>query len=293
MNNFEINITYECNLSCKWCTQLCGTKYRKPDYISIKKFKEYIHIIKPYVSIDSGIRISGGEPTLHPQIFDILDILLKEIRPKMRLPISICSNGVGADVNTILNKIRDKYSTLDTPLLILNPTLQKSASFDFNIITSKNFDPEYVKKYHKPIFQAIMDIQPNINIEDIVKDNCDLKRCTCGLDTSIHYECVIKKLCGTAITPYGLFICAFASTISSIFKLGSGIIDSMITLEEEKNQIRKYCKYCWSFSTGCRYCWVPGSTYGINETILDSTPTKTYKKQLEQWDKHPYYLPVV
>ena len=66
--NFEWNITYDCNLACKWCTRLCGSKFNRPDHMSLEQVRRYALATAPLISAQSRINIVGGEPTLHPQI---------------------------------------------------------------------------------------------------------------------------------------------------------------------------------------------------------------------------------
>ena len=80
--NFEIDITYRCNLACKWCDRLCGTEFRRPIDMTATQLERYVSIIAPHINRRSSIRILGGEPMLHPQIFKMLDILIQAIRPR-------------------------------------------------------------------------------------------------------------------------------------------------------------------------------------------------------------------
>jgi hypothetical protein len=72
------------------------------------------------------IRILGGEPTLHPAIFDIVDLLLdyrNTVNPDVRLVV--CTNGHGRFVNAVLERlpagIIQKSTVKTSPINLFRP----------------------------------------------------------------------------------------------------------------------------------------------------------------------------
>ena len=85
----ELIITSKCNFKCPYCrgTDINGTQ-RHMDFEEIKKVIDY------FASQDiRNIRISGGEPTVHPQIIDIVKYI--KIACNKIEHIAISTNGYG------------------------------------------------------------------------------------------------------------------------------------------------------------------------------------------------------
>lgn len=259
-NKFEIDVTYDCNLSCKWCNRLCGTKFRPlKNNISIEKFQKIITLIEPNINNQAAVRILGGEPTLHPKIFEILDLLVKIIRPKMRFAIDICTNGSGTEVNKILNQIRLRYSTY-TLYNEIGSDKRPSSSKEFFIIISK-VGPTgipVIDNKHESIYRAAQDELPDV--KDYSKD------------------CIVLKNCGYGINVHGIFICSPAQYIATIFKLKGGL-DHLPSAAEEEEQKKLYC----------RYCYYPRSFLGFKSNEI----SPSYEKALADWDRDPYFLSAI
>ena len=72
----EIEITYRCNLRCINCDRSCRQAPTN-EQMSVEQIQKFIN-----ESVDNNvkwerIRVMGGEPTLHPDIFEILNLLLE------------------------------------------------------------------------------------------------------------------------------------------------------------------------------------------------------------------------
>jgi len=84
-------LTTRCNRKCKYCFAKNKVTYENDEiieqYISLKNVKKVINFLK--VSNENTISLLGGEPTLHPQFFDILNLLNNE-----GLVINIFTNGI-------------------------------------------------------------------------------------------------------------------------------------------------------------------------------------------------------
>lgn len=123
-NLIEIDITYVCNLNCPGCNRSCSqapTNQR----MTLEQVEEFIEesIASDYQW--DGIRVLGGEPTLHPQFHEMLDALRKyrdEYRPHLRL--TVVSNGHGDKVEASLAKIPDD-------ILVENTAKSKGVQIDF------------------------------------------------------------------------------------------------------------------------------------------------------------------
>lgn len=101
----EIDITYRCNLMCTNCNRSC-TQAPSEEEVTVGQIEEFVK-----ESIDNNIkwkqiRLLGGEPTLHADIYTILRLLLtykKKYNPNVRIIIG--TNGFGNYVKKVLAKL--------------------------------------------------------------------------------------------------------------------------------------------------------------------------------------------
>jgi hypothetical protein len=103
-DNIEIDITYKCNLYCNNCNR---SSTQAPDniHISLVDIIKFVNSSIKNKKYWKRIRILGGEPTLHPDIFEILSELLRYKKFNSKVLIELVTNGYGTKVNNILNKI--------------------------------------------------------------------------------------------------------------------------------------------------------------------------------------------
>lgn len=100
-----IDLTYACQLKCFNCNRSC-TQAPTDERISVTQIKKFIN-----ESVENNIRwkaieLLGGEPTLHPDIFEIMNLLLEYKRNLSNdTHIHLVTNGFGEKVNKILRKV--------------------------------------------------------------------------------------------------------------------------------------------------------------------------------------------
>lgn len=105
MDNIEIDITFKCNLRCYNCDRSC-TQAPDDSTMSMGQIQKFIDESISKEKKWKRIRVLGGEPTLHPQFWEIVGALT-EYRDtySTATEIEITSNGYGKEVNRILEKI--------------------------------------------------------------------------------------------------------------------------------------------------------------------------------------------
>lgn len=110
----EIDITYQCNLKCYNCDRSCrqAPSTEKVDVIQIKKLlADSVNIEKQW----KRIRILGGEPTLHPDIDEIISLLIDyKLTHNPDVSLELISNGYGKYVQNILSKIPSEFKVNNT-----------------------------------------------------------------------------------------------------------------------------------------------------------------------------------
>ena len=104
-NRIELVITYVCNMACINCDAMVPQAVSK-DKMSLKQVQKFVDESIQKKIHWRHIRILGGEPTLHRDIFAIVDLLIhykKNYSPDTR--IQLVTNGHGKAVQKILAKI--------------------------------------------------------------------------------------------------------------------------------------------------------------------------------------------
>lgn len=108
-----IRITNKCNMWCKHCFLEGLTK--NEDHMTMDTFKEALGFADR-----AGVLLilfSGGEPTLHPQFLEFIDVAIK-FRDGDRFPVVVTTNGTVFDDNPKLGKQLLKLAKPDGRVLI-------------------------------------------------------------------------------------------------------------------------------------------------------------------------------
>jgi len=93
-----IDITDKCTMQCIHCLQNC-----KPSNNSMMNEQTLINILENSLFVSSkAVLVSGGEPTEHPEFFEIMNKILKYSCDKT---VSILSNGLWANSQKMVNKM--------------------------------------------------------------------------------------------------------------------------------------------------------------------------------------------
>lgn len=101
LDHIQLEITTACNLACPNCDRACGVAPSKEHLTvdDVKRFvAESIELKKTWQRID----ILGGEPTLHPDLLTIIE-LVKPITKRVRLT----TNGTSDKVKAVLATVPD------------------------------------------------------------------------------------------------------------------------------------------------------------------------------------------
>jgi hypothetical protein len=74
----QINLTYDCNMSCHMCIQLQDVlEWKNPMHINVEDLKLAAEIFEDLGIETRMVRLSGGEPTVHPQYEKCVEAVTK------------------------------------------------------------------------------------------------------------------------------------------------------------------------------------------------------------------------
>jgi len=110
--NLDLNIQYACNAACDFCNRLIDV-FRIPDgSMTIDQVKQAIKEWKANDIHIKKLKISGGEPSLHPDIIEIVQLLLDS---NIADRIWVLSNGLKKDMQKLPRGARWKVDPILDP----------------------------------------------------------------------------------------------------------------------------------------------------------------------------------
>jgi hypothetical protein len=82
VKNFEFEITYRCNVVCKFCNRLLGVIDLPDSDLTTEQVERYCDQLIANDWLPEKIKLSGGEPRMHPQLDEIKAIIERKLKPK-------------------------------------------------------------------------------------------------------------------------------------------------------------------------------------------------------------------
>lgn len=200
----ELDIVYSCNLKCLQCNRALGI-FPSSERMTVSQVKKVLNESLALPHPFQDIRILGGEPTLHPQLPDILALLEYYHNQVNGSVISLWSNGTNRSFTEKLVKL--------SPWLTLR-------------ISTK--DSPFGGDSFEPFLAAPRDFLDATN-EDYA-NGC----------TYIH-----PGKCGVGASPYGIYVCPVAAAIDRILGKDIGLKSLLeISGEAFRKQCVLLCSYC-------------------------------------------------
>lgn len=104
LDRIIIDVTHRCDLGCRDCNRSCGAgQAPAAEEIDPEQVRRFIAESAAAGRRWRRIMLEGGEPTLHPRLEEILDILLRYRREHAPgCVIELCSNGHGERARRVL-----------------------------------------------------------------------------------------------------------------------------------------------------------------------------------------------
>lgn len=106
LRTMELDITDHCNLHCDMCSRggdIVGDNYKRGQ-LSLEDIERFIEESRSLKHNWRHIRIIGGEPTLHPQLFPIAETLFKYCR-EVNASLALHTNGISPRVSDIVTHL--------------------------------------------------------------------------------------------------------------------------------------------------------------------------------------------
>jgi hypothetical protein len=214
-----ILLTYRCNLACGNCIAGCGKFPCEDGDIELAQIERLFQQADAIGWKWKRIWISGGEPTLHPQIIEIVK-LLRGYQASQKFQMMMVTNGTNAEIRQAIIGLGNWH------ICGSDRTYLKHLERDFVVNTQKTTAgiPE-----HKTMYVAPMDVSS-----------------LAGRDFSVG--CGILTECAPTFNKYGLYVCAGAPTIDRIagFDIGAKNLHGFIN---DESQLQRFCKYCGEYKS--------------------------------------------
>jgi len=148
----EIEITTACNLYCLNCDR-SSRQAPSNEHMSLEQIEKFVNESIELNWSWKEIRLIGGEPTLHPKIFDLVKTIKKYKNFNPNCKISIHTNGFGDKVKNILSKL---------PYWITRVNSAKTSQV--NLFSSYNIAPIDLEEYKNADFTTACWIPENCGI---------------------------------------------------------------------------------------------------------------------------------
>lgn len=217
MNSIEILVTEDCNLKCYSCDKMCS-KAESSDYMTVEQIRKFIDESLSCNKMWTRIAISGGEPTTHPDILEIVGMLL-DYRNRF-LPITsfiqVVSNGYEQSSEVIQN-INRTFKQVVRPSMASNSLILNNSKRNKVVL-------------HSPINGAPVD-NPAFS------------------GSEYRNGCWVPELSGLGLTRYGYYCCGTASAIDRVFGYDIGVKSlTDVTMQNMVRQRIRLCSLCGRYN---------------------------------------------
>jgi hypothetical protein len=205
-DRIELDIIWACNLSCAGCSRACDCA-PTGEKLSVDQVRRFLDESRARGVKWDSIALMGGEPTLHPQLNEILSLVVdykRSFSPRTWLRLS--TNGCGKKVQEALQGLPPEVRVVNTAK---DP--EEEGLPDFVPFTVAPADlPEYA-----------------------------------GAD--FHNLCSLARDCGTNLTPTGYYACVGAATIDRVFGFDLGRQELPAAGDDVESVLPQFCRLCGFF----------------------------------------------
>lgn len=210
LEKIEIDITFDCNLKCKGCNRSCGLA-PSTEKMSLQDIHNFIaDSIKNQIKWKL-INILGGEPTLHPELGEIVELLQKNYADVFNpsVVIQIVSNGFTEKSRQICDKLECENQNVR--------------------IDRESYKTKNTVAYFTPFADA----------------PCDDEKFA---EADFSKACWVASYCGIGLNKNGYYACSVCGGIDRVLGNNEGVKTmSQLTPSKQKEHFEKFCRYCGNY----------------------------------------------
>lgn len=231
----EIVITTVCNLKCKGCSALMEY-YKKRNHVELSEIINELQTMLNCVDSILSLRLLGGEPMCHPQLYEILSYLVDQDKIK---EVAIVTNG------TILIKDDRLLDILQNDKFYFSVSYYQEASKNYNLLINQlqqnNIRVVPMSQNYDWVDYGALNNKNRSKKELIQQFN----------------ECVRKRRSLFNGKLFQCYRCSHATNLNLIELKKEDYVD-IINLKENPKKLRKeLCKFIYGqfdYIESCKYC---------------------------------------
>lgn len=232
VDNVDLVITEKCSLKCRECSNLMQY-YENPKNYDKQNIFSYIDQISEVFDLVNEIRIIGGEPFMHKDIYDIIEYATSK---KNILCVGIWSNST-----ILLNE--NEIKKVDKSKLSFNITnyIGLSLNIDKNLMILDKYKISYAC-HDADMWTNCSEIEFIDRTEDELAD--------------LYNYCCVRNF--VTVLDGKIFLCPYVANIYNLKALPLNeleYIDIMnyTNLDDVKERIKQFL-YCKKYLNACKYC---------------------------------------
>ena len=224
-SKIEIELTTACNLKCNNCDRSCG-QAPSTEAMSVEQIDHFIKESVRHGKKWRKIIIQGGEPLIHPQIEQILEMFVrykKDHSPGTFLRIT--TNGYGTRVRKVLESLPPEINVMNTAKIPIDN--------DGHVLITGRPETAF-DTYHVATVDSV--------------------DASAGAGINYRKGCSILRTGGLGLTRYGFYPCGAGASVDRVFGFNVGA-KSLAGISENgfRDGLDKLCRHCGHFKAKGRY----------------------------------------
>ena len=273
MHFINITINSFCNLNCYSCDQFIDSA-PSTDKMTLDQIKDFVKESQELNWRWDEIRVTGGEPSLHKDFFEILNVLNEGLKQKYlpQITLKIISNGTGNKVRSLLDIENAKITTFNR--VTDGFYLDHIGHPDWLVVCSKPLKDTMIKKVLKNhegiekeaefipdfgnVFQAPVDRLEEIDrlykgergdildppLDGYYPPTLDESRKRSIHEETIIMDCQVHASCGFELSSYGISPCGCGG--GRVVQNSQDFFPSLkdVTVEECVKKLEQMCSTC-------------------------------------------------
>lgn len=178
-----IDITNECYFTCKYCNKLVTCKKDEIKELSPGSMEKIMQKLSPWLTKSSRVCLTGGEPLLHKDLEQLLNIIIKYTK---NIAIWTSGENIEQNINIIKKYCNLVFLSMDTFNQELNNEIRGKGAFETAVNAAKVCDENSIKFLHTITLNKY---NVNENLEEFIPFSAKLG----SLGVILNQEILIKQ----------------------------------------------------------------------------------------------------